>query len=127
MVDAGRNPPYTPLPFLPLLRSAFRACHFARVECDQRALIVVDCTRVLTDVAGVVNAPGQFTEITLFDGFEGAYPDLGGFGDLLERDPTITADRRQTQDAFFLFHLPASPSVNPLTVPTLSRYRTSRI
>src|ERR1700742_2129120 len=39
-------------------RGAFRACHFARVEGNQRALIVIDGARVLTDVAGVVNAPG---------------------------------------------------------------------
>src|ERR1017187_1757760 len=89
------------------------ARHLARVEGEQGALVVFNRTCVLADVAGVVNSAGQFAEIALFNGFEGAYADLGGFGDLLERDTTIAANRGQTKDAFLLFHLPASPSMNP--------------
>src|SRR5260370_10573648 len=96
----------------------FGAGHFALVEGNQGAFIVVDGARVLSDIAGVVNASRQFTEITLLDGFEGAYADFGGLGDLLERDASIAANRGQTQDAFFLFHLPASPGIHPVIVPT---------
>src|SRR5450759_4457955 len=91
---------------------AFGARHFALVESDQSALVVFNRTRVLTDIAGVINAAGQFAEIALFNGFEGAYADLGGFGDLLERDAPIAANCGQTQDAFFLYHLPAPPGIN---------------
>src|ERR1017187_6796131 len=66
--------------------------HLARVEGEQGALVVFNRTCVLADVAGVVNSAGQFAEIALFNGFEGAYADLGGFGDLLERDTTIAAN-----------------------------------
>src|SRR5450432_70254 len=93
-------------------RSALGALHFALVEGDQGALIVFNRTGVLTDIAGVVNAAGQFAEIALFNGSEGAYADLGGFSDLLERDAAIAANRGQTKDAVFLFHLPASPGSN---------------
>src|ERR1035441_10231781 len=94
-------------------RRAFGVRHFASVEGEQGALVVFNGARVLADIAGVVNSAGQFAEIALFDGFEGAHANLGGFGDLLQRNPTIAANRGQTKDAFFLFHLPASPSVSP--------------
>src|ERR1035437_6642494 len=93
-------------------RRAFGALHFALVEGDEGALVVFNRTGVLTDIAGVVNAAGQFAEIALFNGCEGAYADLGGFSDLLERDAPIAANRGQTKDVFFLYHLPASPGIN---------------
>src|ERR1035437_1791474 len=93
-------------------RRAFSALHFALVEGDQGAFVVFNRTGILTNIAGVVNTAGQFAEIALSNGCEGAYADLGGFSDLLERDAPIAANRGQTKDVFFLYHLPASPGIN---------------
>src|SRR5450759_2558682 len=93
-------------------RRAVGALHFALVEGDQGPFVVFNRTGILTNIAGVVNAAGQFAEIALFNGCEGAYADLGGFGDLFERDAPIAANRGQTKDVFFLYHLPASPGIN---------------
>src|ERR1017187_1733958 len=109
----GAKPPVPAVAVGAVAHRTIGGRHLARVEGEQGALVVFNRTCVLADVAGVVNSAGQFAEIALFNGFEGAYADLGGFGDLLERDTTIAANRGQTKDAFLLFHLPASPSMNP--------------
>src|ERR1019366_5368344 len=71
------------------------ARHLALVESDQGALVVFNRTCVLTNIAGVINTAGQFAEIALFNRFQGAYADLGGFSDLLKRYATVAANRGQ--------------------------------
>ncbi len=64
-------------------RTRFARRHLLLVKGEEDAFVVFDGARVLPDVAGIVNAPGKFPEVSLLDSLEGADADLRGHGDLL--------------------------------------------
>jgi hypothetical protein len=52
----------------------------------------------LPDVVGVVNAPGQFPEVTAFDGLEDAHTQLRSLGDRLKADAFTAPPISETEN-----------------------------
>src|ERR1043166_2878413 len=71
--------------------SAARAIHLEVIHGQNFALVVIDRTRILLDIAGVVDAARKLAEVPLLDRLQGADTDLCGVGDLLKRDAAILA------------------------------------
>src|ERR1051325_5953529 len=91
----------------PLRRSLLRLLlrfHFAMVERENHALIVVDGAGILPDVAGVVDSTGEFSKVALFDCLQRSNANLRRLGDLFQRDATIAADRSQPKETLIVFH-----------------------
>src|SRR5436305_3443722 len=64
--------------------------HLTMVNRQYGAFVVVDGARVLSNVAGIVDATRKFAEVSVFDGFETPQADFGSFGDLLKRNATVS-------------------------------------
>jgi hypothetical protein len=84
--------------------------HLDAVKSQQLGFIEIDGFGVLTNIAGVVNAAGQFLKVAALDSLQAANVDFRRFRDLLQRNAPIPPYGSQAQDAsIFFLHQPGSP------------------